>query len=252
MNNPSSAKPLSQKVAVITGAGRGIGQAIAKAYALAGANVVCAARTMAEIEQTAKAIQAEGGEATAIITDVTDQDQVERLFEQTVQVYGGVDIVLINAGGNFHHSPVDGGKVDDWIATIDLNLMAAFYCARSAIPYLKKRGTGKILTMGSGMGHRGMAEQSAYCVSKAGLWMLVQSLALELRDDNISVNEIIPGPVNSALTQSSGRDDPDTSPFAIAGEWVKEPKDVVNLALFLACQPDYGPSAQSYSLMRRL
>ncbi|MDR3098908.1 MAG: SDR family NAD(P)-dependent oxidoreductase [Paraburkholderia sp.] len=116
--------------------------------------------------------------------------------------------------------------------------------ARAAIPHLRRRGGGKILVMGSGTRMRASAGQSAYAASKLAVWMLTQTLAVELQDAEISVNELIPGPVKTALTGHGQARFP-------AGEWIKEPEDVVPLALHLATQPARGPTAQSYSLMRR-
>ncbi len=127
-----------------------------------------------------------------------------------------------------------------------MNLLGAYYCAQAAIPALKQRGAGKIITVGSGIGHRGVVGSSDYACSKAGLWMLTRVLAQELAASHISVNELIPGPVDTRgqHTQRQG-------PFAIESEWIKTPEEVVPLALFLATQPAIGPTAQSFSLMRR-
>jgi 3-oxoacyl-[acyl-carrier protein] reductase len=133
--------------------------------------------------------------------------------------------------------------------TLDVNLLGAYYCALAAIPALKGRGAGKIMTIGSGIGHRGLAVTSAYACSKAGLWMLTRVLAQELWPYHISVNELIPGPVVTDMsgTQAAQRQ----GVFGIEGEWIKNPDDVVPLALFQATQPVIGPTAQSFSLMRR-
>src|SRR5262249_56454486 len=112
--------------------------------------------------------------------------------------------------------------------------------------HLRRRGCGKIITIGSGIGHRGGPERSSYACSKAGLWMLTRVLAQELAAFNISVNELVPGPVDTSMNPSGAR----TSTLG-ASEWLKRPEDVVPLALFLAEQPDVGPTAQSFSLMRR-
>jgi 3-oxoacyl-[acyl-carrier protein] reductase len=246
---PHSELGLAGKVAVVTGAGRGIGKAIARAYAQAGAAVCCAARTQAEIEQTARAIKQTGGRALAISTDVTRLDSVERMLQATVEAFGGLDILVINAGVNLDRQTIEESDPEGWRATIEINLMGAYYTARAAIPYLKQRGAGKIITIGSGIGHRGRTEQSAYACSKAALWMLTRVLAQELWPYHISVNELIPGPVKTTLSApvvAQGN-----SVFAIDSEWIKLPEDVVPLALFLATQPDVGPTAQSFSLMRR-
>ena len=238
---------LAGKVALVTGGGRGIGRAIAIAFAGAGAAVCCAARTRAQIEAVAAEIEAAGGRALAVTTDVADPASVERAIAETAARFGGLDILLINAGVLPQKSEVAQSDAAAWSQTIAINLTGAYYCARAAIPYLKARGGGKIITTGSGMGHRGAPGSSAYSVSKAGLWMLTRILGLELRADNISVNELIPGPVNTAMTSGPSADDP----RLWDGEWFKEPEEVVPLALFLAGAPDHGPTAQSFSLMRR-
>ena len=240
---------LEGKVSVVTGSGRGIGKAIAIAYAEAGAAVCCVSRTETEITATVKEIEEKGGRALAVKTDVTNRESVEQMFEKTVQAFGGVDIVVINAGTNFDRRSVEDSVVEDWLATLEVNLTGAYYCAKAAISHLKKRGAGKIITVGSGVGHRGHAGSSAYSASKAGLWALTKVLAQELWQYKITVNELIPGPVKTALTADQTRKG--HTVFAFDSEWIKTPEDVAPLALFFATQPDTGPTAQSYSLMRR-
>ena len=128
-------------------------------------------------------------------TDVTELESVRGMFESTVERFGSLDILVNNAGGNYDLSRVEDGDPADWLATLNLNLVGAYYCAKIAIPYLKRKGTGKIIMVGSGMGHRGNAGSSTYACSKAGLWMLTRVLAQELWQYRISVNELIPGPV---------------------------------------------------------
>lgn len=239
---------LAGKVALVTGAGRGIGRAIALAYASAGAAVSCAARTQAEIDSTAMEIHENGGQAIAIWCDVTDWESVSQLLDNTVSTLGGVDIVVVNAGLNLSRDHIERSERDDWKTTFSVNLVGAYHTIRAAIPHLRTRGGGKIITMGSGMGHKGRAGSSAYCCSKAALWMLTRVTAQELWEYNISVNELIPGPVETRI--AGGERDPN-SVFGIDSEWIKTPEEVAPLALFLACQPALGPTAQSFSLMRR-
>ncbi len=240
---------LTGKIAIVTGAGRGIGKAIAIAYAKAGASIVCAARTYPEIKATAEGIVSGGGKAIAVETDVTNIESVKALFLKALEHFGGIDIVVINAGANYDRETVETSDPENWKKTMDVNLSGAYYCAQAAIPYLKQRGEGKIITIGSGLGHRGMAGGSAYACSKAGLWMLTRILAQELWQYRISVNELIPGPVMTSIDDNAKITGNSVS--RIDSEWVKNPEDVTPMALFLASQPAVGPTAQSFSLMRR-
>ena len=242
---------LSGKVAVVTGAGRGIGRAIAVGYAAAGAAVCCVARTESEIARTVVDIRSNGGTATSVQADVTDYDSVVHAFGAAVSEFGGVDIVVVNAGGNLDRSSdVESGSTEQWTETVQLNLIGSYHTARAAIPHLKERGAGKIIAIGSGLGRRGRPGMSAYASAKAGLSMLIRVLALELWQHNISVNELVPGPVLTDLVAQSYAQNPG-SVFQDDSEWVKTPEDVVPLALFLATQPVKGPTGQTYSLMRR-
>jgi 3-oxoacyl-[acyl-carrier protein] reductase len=240
----ANSTPLQNQVAVITGSGRGIGRAIAVAYARAGAAVVCCARSTSEIAETAALIKEAGGRAIAQSVDVGEYNSVVTLFQRASEEFGGVDIVVANAGILGEPRRVAESDPALWRKTIDINLIGAYHTAHAAIPHLRKRGAGKIIMVGSGARYRpSFPGISAYSCSKSGLWMLTQSLAVELQEDKISVNELIPGPVKTQVTRGA------TMP---AGEWFKEPEDVTPMALFLATMPDEGPTAQSYSLMRRV
>ena len=242
---------LSGKVALVTGASRGIGKAIAVGFAAAGANVCCVARTESDLAGTVTEIQRNGGTATSVPADVTDYDAVVQAFEGATGEFGGIDIVVANAGGNFDDSgDIENGNVEQWTHTIQVNLVGAYYTAKAAIPHLKQRGGGKIIAIGSGLGRRGRPGGSAYAASKAGLSMLMRVLAQELWQHNISVNELIPGPVLTERVARSYAQDPQ-SVFQDNSEWVKTPEDVVPLALYIASQPEKGPTGQTFSLMRR-
>jgi 3-oxoacyl-[acyl-carrier protein] reductase len=239
---------LSDKIAVVTGAGRGIGAAIARGYARENAVVCCCARTEAEIQATARAIQDAGGRAFAVPADVTDAVSVGQMLDTTVERTGGLDILVINAGISPDRRSVEQSDPDLWRSALEVNLFGAYLCARLAIPHFKRRGGGKMIMVGSGIGHSSFCGTSAYSCSKAGLWMLVRILADELRPEHITVNELVPGPVRTQLA------DHGTTPSRVAAlpeEWVKQPDDVVPLALFLATQPALGPTGQSFSLTRR-
>lgn len=237
---------LAGKVAVITGASRGIGRGLAIGFAAQGARVVCAARSQSQLEQTARHIRAAGGEAVAVCCDVTKAADLQNLYEQTRAHYGPANIVIANAGGNFTRDSIEDSDIGDWEATLRVNLLGVYYTCKYAIADLKRQG-GHIIVIGSGMGHREGGSGSAYSVSKAGAWMLVRALAEELRPHGICVNELIPGLVNTDILSEGEL--PDESPLTL--EWGKQPADVVPLALFLATQPQTGPTGQSFSLMRR-
>ncbi|MYC07163.1 MAG: SDR family oxidoreductase [Chloroflexi bacterium] len=241
---------LAGKVAAITGASKGIGRALAVGFAAEGASVCCAARTASDIEAVVGEITDSGGSAIAIQSDVTSLDDMERMHKAAADAFGGVDIVVVNAGGNIGAGSIEDSEPEEWTSTIDLNLKGAYYTAKTAIPYLKERGGGKIITIGSGIGHNGRPNTSAYACAKAGSWMLTRVLAQELWEYGISVNELVPGPVlTPGAIASWEREGQGVN--TITSEWVKEAEDVLPLAMFLATQPDKGPTSQSFSLMRR-
>ena len=239
-------KQLESKIAVITGAGRGIGRGLAVGFAEQGAKVVCAARTQAQLDETIQAIHDSGGQAIALSCDVTRPDDVRKLYAKTRAHYGPVDIVIANAGGNFERRSVEDSDIDSWENTLRVNLLGVYYTCKYAIPDLKTKG-GHIIVTGSGMGHRDGGAGSAYSASKAAVWMLARNLATELRDYGICVNELIPGLVDTDILTAAER----PADSALSLEWFKQPADVVPLALFLATQPRTGPTGQSFSLMRR-
>jgi 3-oxoacyl-[acyl-carrier protein] reductase len=243
-----SDRSLEGKVTVVTGAGRGIGQAIAVAYARAGASVVAAARSPDQLEETVARITGEHGRCVAVPTDVTNYAAASTLMERAVSEYGGVDVVVAAAGVAGENKRVDESDPVRWTEAIEVNLFGAFNTAKAAIPHLRRRGGGKIVLIGSGMGHRSGPTRSAYAASKAGVWMLTRVLAEELAGDDICVNELIPGPVLTALI--AGREG-NLGAGTQGVEWYKQPEDVAPLALFLATQPARGPTGQTFSLARR-
>jgi 3-oxoacyl-[acyl-carrier protein] reductase len=238
---------LSGKVAVVTGAGRGIGRAIALAYARIGAKVCCAARTESQISQTAAEIRNVGGDAIAQAADVTDLQSVSAMFEQTAAAFGGIDIVVINAGAFLERKTVEESDPEKFRQTLDVNVLGSYYTAKAAIPYLRKRGAGKMILLGSGIGVRPVPASAAYACAKAGVRVLSRVLAQELYADRISVNELVPGPVWTSMTLPNE----EHVRAHFKNEWLKKPEDVVPMAIFLATQPDFGPTGQSYSLMQR-
>ena len=141
---------LEGKIAVITGASKGMGREIAKAYAAEGAYLYCAARSENELKTVCDEIQSDGGKAKYVVTDVTDADSVENLFNNVGSDHGKIDIAFLNAGGDIHPETISESEVEHWLSNIDLNLGSAYLCSKFAIPHLKKAQGGKIIFMGSG------------------------------------------------------------------------------------------------------
>ncbi len=246
---------LEGKIALVTGAGRGIGKGIAFTYAREGALVICTARTVREVNGVVDRILADGGRARSVIADVTDAGDVRRLFKMGIGEQERLDILVANAGrgAGDDKATVLESDPDAWRGLLETNLLGAYHCVREAIPYLRRADAAKIIMMGSGARLRTRPRLSAYSAAKAGLWALTRTLALELKQDYIAVNEIIPGPVlkEHMLTPERRREIDEGGTAELSnGEWHKAPADLAELALFLATQPRLGPTGQSFSLLR--
>ena len=242
-------KSLEGKSAIVTGGGRGIGKAIAVAFAEAGAAVTVLARSGSEVEAVAESIRAGGGAALALECDVTDWHTVEGVVGEASSRFGSLDIFVNNAGNSQAREPVGDDDPQTWADVLATNLVGAYHGCRAAIPHLKTSGGGAIINLGSGMGHQGRAGNSSYNCAKAGLWMLTRCLSLELWEAGIAVNEIIPGPVFTEMTAAIF--EPAKPHPQIPSEWVKLPEEVGPLAVYLASQSRHGPTGQSFSLARR-
>jgi 3-oxoacyl-[acyl-carrier protein] reductase len=242
---------LKNKKVIVTGGGRGIGRAIALAFAKEGADVCITARTQSEIENVAEEIRQLGRQSLAIPADVTNRKDVDRVVHKTIAVFNHIDILVNNAGGSLESKPIIESDPELWIKTIEVNLIGAYLFSRLVLPHMVKNQSGKIINIGSGMGHRAhsLIGNSAYAVAKSGVWMFTQSLAMEVYKYSIDVNEIVPGPVETRLTEKSFRIGKPVS-FA-ESERVKSPDEVAPLAVYLAVQPKNGPTGQSFSLARR-
>jgi NAD(P)-dependent dehydrogenase (short-subunit alcohol dehydrogenase family) len=193
---------LDHRVAIVTGASTGIGLAIAKAFAAEGAKVVLAARSQEKLQAAADAIQANGGEALAIPTDVSKENQVEVLFARTLEAYGRVDI-LVNNAGVAAPDAVENLKLEDWQRVIDVNVTGAFLCAREAFRLMKPKGGGRIINIGSISAKVPRHKSAAYTTSKFALEGLTRSLALDGRAYGIAVSVLQPGNTDTPIWQGA-------------------------------------------------
>lgn len=187
---------LDGKVVVVTGASKGIGRAIAFAFAAVGAKVVLAARTRETLEQVTDELRESGAEALAVPTDVTNVDAVKQLIQRTLDAYQRVDILINNAGIG-HFGPVVDFDPDAWDAVLNSNLKAVYLCAKYALPSMLERGSGQIINVLSIAAKVAFQASSAYCAAKAGALALTKVLASEVRQQNIRVTAVLPGSVHT-------------------------------------------------------
>jgi NAD(P)-dependent dehydrogenase (short-subunit alcohol dehydrogenase family) len=233
-------RSLDGKTAVITGANRGLGKAIALALAQAGARLILAARDLDLLNQTAEAIRNAGGQASVYKTDVTKEAEILQLEGAVAREAGQVHILVNNAGMNIR-KPTTEFTLQEWRQVLDTNLTSAFLMCRSFVPLMKGQGYGRILNITSIMSHVSLPGRSAYSASKAGLLGFTRALALELAPDKITVNGISPGPfateINTALMQNPELNQQFVSRIPL-GRW-GEVNEVGGLAVYL-CSEDAG------------
>ena len=224
---------LSDKVAIVTGASRGIGRAIALALAAQGAKVVASARNAEALAQLAEEIKAQGGDALAVVGDVALEDDANNLVKQAVEAYGQVDVFVNNAG-----ITRDGlllrMKNDDWDAVLDTNLKGAFLCTRAVAKVMSKQRSGRIINISSVVGEMGNAGQANYCASKAGLLGLTKSVARELARRNVTVNAITPGFITTEMTEDMTEKAQEAMTEQIPLGRPGSAADVANAVIFLA------------------
>lgn len=203
--NDASNRPLSGQVAVVTGAGRGIGAAIATSLARLGAHVVLCGRTVSALQATAAAIASEGGSSTAVECDVTDLRSVESMAARIEELSGRLDILVNNAGVGGGNSPLHELAPEVWNQVMNTNLRGVYYCIRSLAPLMIRRRNGHIVNISSLAGKNALPNGAAYSASKWGLNGLTYSVAEELRVHNIRVSVICPGSVHTEFSPHAGK-----------------------------------------------
>ncbi len=227
---------LSGRVAIVTGASRGIGRAIAETLAEAGAQVALASRNQQPLETVADAIQKSGGVAAAIAAHNGDKAALNALVNETVARFGRLDILVNNAATNPHFGALLDADDSYWRKTIEVNLMGNVWLSQAAVRHMRAGGGGKIINIASIVGINPGRYQGIYSITKAGIISLTKTLALELGRDNIQVNALAPGLIQTKFARAIWEND-DLARGLIkqtpAGR-LGQPADIVGMALYLA------------------
>lgn len=232
----SSLFDLSGKVAIITGASRGIGQALAECLAEAGARVIISSRKQEGVDEIAAGIRAKGGEALAIAAHNGDKAALQALAQAAIHNYGGVDILVNNAATNPHFGPLLDAEDSLWQKTIEVNLMGNVWLTQAVVPSMRGRGGGKIVNIASINGLRPGRMQGIYSMTKAGVISLTQTLAMELAEHNIQVNAVAPGLIQTRFARAIWENDYLVDPIIQRTPLKRlgQPEDIAGLVLYLA------------------
>ena len=224
---------LQGKVALVTGFGSGLGQAIAIMFAKEGAAVAGISKTEAKGLETTAIIEKAGGKALFRAGDVCDSAQLAALIGDTVKRFGGLDI-LVNSAGVRTNGSITEITEDDWDRTLDTNLRAVFVASRLAIPEMQKRGGGVILHIAARSGMLGQAGRAAYCASKGGMVTLTEAMAMDHAKDRIRVNCICPGPTRTPMVDTSTPEKLARYKTRVPIGRIGEPDDIAYAAVYLA------------------
>jgi 2-deoxy-D-gluconate 3-dehydrogenase len=234
--NSTAMFDLTSRVAVVTGGNGGIGLGMARGLARAGARVVVAARNQGKADAAVRELSAFGPPAVAIRTDVTVEDSVSELVAEVDRRFGRLDILVNNAGINIR-GPIQELSLAQWNEVLSTNLSSAFLCARAAYPMMKRQQGGKVINVGSMLSIFGASFAPAYGASKGGIVQLTKSLAVAWAADAIQVNAVLPGWIDTELTQAGRAQVPGLGERVVArtpaGRW-GTPNEFEGIAVFLA------------------
>lgn len=245
-------KELNGKVTIVTGATSGIGRATALRFAEAGARVALVGREASTLEMMAQEVKDQGSEALTLRADVTVPPIARRIVEQTVERFGGLD-VLVNAAGHIASGTIENTELAVWDAMLNVNLRAVFNLMQQAVPHLAER-RGNVVNVSSVTGLRAFPGVLAYCVSKAGLDQLTRCAALELAPKGVRVNAVNPGVVVTEIHKRGGMNEQDYAAFLEHSKTthplgrVGEPREVAELILYLASERASWITGATYSI----
>jgi 2-dehydro-3-deoxy-D-gluconate 5-dehydrogenase len=229
---------LKGRVAIVTGGNGGIGLGMARGLASAGASVVVAGRNAEKSQAAVRELGKLGAEAIAVTADVTDEAAVARMVQATQDRFGRIDALINNAGTNIRKS-LHEYSLEEWHRVMNTNLTSAFLCSRAVYPAMKAAGGGKVINIGSMMSIFGASFSPAYGASKGGIVQLTRALACAWARDNIQVNAVLPGWIDTAMTKRARQDIAGLHERVLArtpaGRW-GEPNDLSGVAVFLSSQ----------------
>jgi NAD(P)-dependent dehydrogenase (short-subunit alcohol dehydrogenase family) len=234
MSDSNQNSSLAGKMALVTGASKGLGKAMALALSKEGVAVALVARDSARLEQVKHEIEQSGGKAKVFTADVTKEDQVGQLESQVTKQLGRIQILINNAGMNLRKNLIDF-SLDEWRTVMDTNLTSVFLMCRAFVPHMRGTGYGRVINMTSMMSHISLPQRTAYSSSKAALLGLIRALALELAGEGITVNGISPGPIGTEMNYAIMHNPEANAQFLAnipVGRWGKE-EEIGELARFL-------------------
>lgn len=223
---------LQDQIAIVTGAGRGVGREVSLMLARKGCKVAAVSRTQSDLDSLAAKIQEEGGTVLTIAADVSQTQAVEQMVEQVVQAFGKIDILINNAGVG-KYGTIEELSVEDYDAMMNTNMRSTFLCTKFVYPHMKKQQKGHILNVSSVAGLKGLPHESVYCASKFAQVGFAQALDHEARLHGIKVSSVCPGGINTTFAFGTGRTpgDPKFETFSSAEE-------VAEVVLFVLQQPE--------------